>query len=197
MFQNSLNKWLFYAIKGFFEINEKQRATIFFVFAYLMMLATSLIFSPIVLFFRKSVWSLFMNFGRNILMRFSIDLAATLQLIGLQFYRRLAGLFFLGTRVISPLLCVIDKCPFVQLQLRAFSKKGFTLFQKTLQNSAGSPSVPGLLFEAIVFKSLKTLYQLKDLHTLFRLFIKSFSEHFGEKISQLPSSRGLRPGSKM
>ena len=117
--------------KAFSKSMKSRRPGICFVLAYLMMLSMSLIFSPIVLFFRKPVWSLLMIFGRTFFMRFAIDLAAILKsqlrrVIGLQFFRRLAGFFFLGTRVIRPLRCVIDKCPFVELQLRAFSKEGFT-----------------------------------------------------------------------
>ena len=64
--------------KAFSKSMKSRRPGIFFVLAYLIMLSMSLIFSPIVLFFRKTVRSLLMIFGRTFLMRFAIDLAAIL-----------------------------------------------------------------------------------------------------------------------
>ena len=91
--------------KAFSKLMKSRRPGICSVFAYLMMLFMILIFSPIVLFPRKPVWSLLLIFGRTFLTRLAIDLAAISQsqsrrVTGLQFFRRLAGLFFLGTRVI-------------------------------------------------------------------------------------------------
>ena len=119
MFQSSLNTGPFYLSEAFSKSMKSRGPGICFVLAYLMMLSVNLIFSPIVLFFRKPVWSLLMIFGRTFLMRFEIDLAAILwsqlrSVIGLKFFKRLAGLFFfLGTRAISLRLCGIDKYPFV------------------------------------------------------------------------------------
>ena len=46
----------------------------------------------------------------------------------------------------------LDKTAMLRrLWQRAFNEKGFTWWQKTLWNSAGSPSAPGILFEAFVF----------------------------------------------
>ena len=64
--------------KAFSKSMKSRRPGICFVLAYLMMLSMSLIFFPIVLFFRKPVWSLLMIFGRTFLMPFAIDLAAIL-----------------------------------------------------------------------------------------------------------------------
>ena len=102
--------------KAFSKSMKSGRPVICFVFAYLMMLFMILIFCPIVLFLRKPVWSLLLIFGKTFLTRLAIDLAVISQsqlrrVIGLQFFRRLVGLFFLGTRVISPLLRVINKYP--------------------------------------------------------------------------------------
>ena len=75
MFQSSLNKGPFYAIKGFFEINEKLKARNLLCNCILQILDDG-IYEPDI--FRKPVWSLFMIFGKTFLMRFAIDLAAIL-----------------------------------------------------------------------------------------------------------------------
>ena len=62
--------------KAFSKSMKSRRPGICFVFAYLMMLSMILIFSPIVLFSRKPVWSLLLIFGRTFLMRLAIDLVA-------------------------------------------------------------------------------------------------------------------------
>ena len=62
--------------KAFSKSMKSGRPGICFVFAYLMMLSMILIFSPIVLFCRKAVWSLLLIFGRTFLMRLAIDLVA-------------------------------------------------------------------------------------------------------------------------
>ena len=147
--------------KAFSKSMKSRRPGICFVLAYLMVLSISLIFSPVVLFFRKPIWSLLMIFSRTFLMQFASDLAAILQsqlrwVIGLQFFRRLPGLFFLGTRVIRPLLCVIDKCPFVQLELRAFSKKGFTQSQKPYKIPLEAPQCLDFYLKPSFLSSLNT-----------------------------------------
>ena len=76
-----------------------------------MMLSMSLIFSPIFLIAVDDL-------QKNFLMRLANDLAVILKsqlkrVMGFQFFRKLADLFVLGTRVISRLFCVIDKYPFV------------------------------------------------------------------------------------
>ena len=65
--------------KAFSKSMKSRRPGICFVLVYEMMLSMSLIFSLIVLFFRKPVWSLLMIFGKTFLMRFAIDLAASAQ----------------------------------------------------------------------------------------------------------------------
>ena len=65
-------------------------------------------------FFFKPVWSLLIIFGRTLRTRLAMDLAYILQsqlrsVIGLQFFKKWADLFFFqGTRVINPLLWVIE-----------------------------------------------------------------------------------------
>ena len=66
----------FMLLKAFWKSMKSRRPGICFVFAYLMMLSMILIFSPIVLFCRKAVWSLLLIFGRTFLMRLAIDLVA-------------------------------------------------------------------------------------------------------------------------
>ena len=78
MFQSSLDKGPFYAIKGFFELNEKKKARNLFCTSILDDEIYETEIFPIVLLFRKPVWSLLMIFGRTFLMRFAIDLAAIL-----------------------------------------------------------------------------------------------------------------------
>ena len=61
-----------------------------------------------------------MIFERTFLMRLANDLAVILKsqlkrVMGFQIFRRLAGLFVLGTRVISRLFCVIDKYLFAMI----------------------------------------------------------------------------------
>ena len=61
--------------KAFWKSMKSRRLGICFVFAYLMMLSMILIFSQIVPFLRKPVWSLLLIFGRTFLTRLAIDLA--------------------------------------------------------------------------------------------------------------------------
>ena len=69
-------KAYFMLSKAFSKSMKSRRPGICFVFAYLMMLSMILIFSLIVLFLRKPVWSLLLIFGRTFLTRLAIDLAA-------------------------------------------------------------------------------------------------------------------------
>ena len=69
-----------------------------------------------------------MIFGRIFLMRLANDLAVILKSqlkreMGFQFFRGLAGLFVLGTTVISPLFCVIDKYPSVGVLIKSRNLK--------------------------------------------------------------------------
>ena len=120
--QNNLNhvtndtpKFKYYkvlSIKGHFMLSKafsksmkSRKPGICFVFAYLMMLSTSLIFSPIfsLFYFSENRDDLRKNIFNAISKWFS-----RWRVMGFQFFRRLADLFVLGTRVISPLFCVID-----------------------------------------------------------------------------------------
>ena len=111
------------------------------------MLSINLMFSPINLPFRKPVWSLLISFGITDFIRFAIAFAAILQsqlrrVRGRQFLMKCGSASFFGMSLMIPRLCVIERAPLSYEQLSALIKRGDKSFQKILQNSAGSPSVP-------------------------------------------------------